>query len=67
MLSRKISRVFQPKAYDYDSNKHSLAAVGSGERVWYPSPSAMLISGLEIIEQLTGFMILSRTSLGRKS
>lgn len=35
MLTRKISRVFQSKAYDYDSNKHSLAAVGSGERVWY--------------------------------
>jgi hypothetical protein len=34
MLTRKISRVFQSKAYDYDSNKHSLAAVGSGERVW---------------------------------
>jgi len=35
MLTRKISRVFQSNAYDYDSNKHSLAAVGSGERVWY--------------------------------
>ena len=35
LLTRKISRVFQSKAYDYDSNKHSLAAVGSGERVWY--------------------------------
>ena len=34
VLTRKISRVFQSKAYDYDSNKHSLAAVGSGERVW---------------------------------
>lgn len=34
MLTRKISRVFQSKAYDYDSNKNSLAAVGSGERVW---------------------------------
>ena len=34
ILTRKISRVFQSKAYDYDSNKHSLAAVGSGERVW---------------------------------
>jgi hypothetical protein len=34
LLTRKISRVFQSKAYDYDSNKHSLAAVGSGERVW---------------------------------
>src|SRR5579859_934846 len=28
MLTRKISRVFQSKAYDYDSNKHALAAVG---------------------------------------
>ena len=27
--------MFQSKAYDYDSNKHSLAAVGSGKRVWY--------------------------------
>ena len=35
LLSRKISRVFQSKAYDYDANKSSLAAVGSGERVWY--------------------------------
>ena len=35
ILRRKISRVFQSKAYDYDSNKNSLAAVGSGERVWY--------------------------------
>ena len=35
LLSRKISRVFQSKAYDYDVNKSSLAAVGSGERVWY--------------------------------
>lgn len=35
VLTRKISRVFQSKAYDYDSNKQSLAAVGSGERVWY--------------------------------
>lgn len=35
ILTRKISRVFQSKAYDYDSNKQSLAAVGSGERVWY--------------------------------
>ena len=34
MLTRKISRVFQSKAYDYDNNKSSLAAVGSGERVW---------------------------------
>ena len=34
ILTRKISRVFQSKAYDYDSNKPSLAAVGSGERVW---------------------------------
>src|ERR1700738_856283 len=34
ILTRKISRVFQSKAYDYDSNKNSLAAVGSGERVW---------------------------------
>jgi hypothetical protein len=34
ILTRKISRVFQSKAYDYDNNKHSLAAVGSGERVW---------------------------------
>jgi len=34
ILTRRISRVFQSKAYDYDSNKHSLAAVGSGERVW---------------------------------
>jgi hypothetical protein len=33
-LRRKISRVLQPKAYDYDADKHSLAAVGSGERVW---------------------------------
>lgn len=37
-LSRKVSRVFQPKMYDYDSNKDSLAAVGSGERVWYSLP-----------------------------
>jgi len=35
ILTRKISRVFQSKAYDYDNNKSSLAAVGSGERVWY--------------------------------
>src|SRR5271156_6503188 len=35
LLTRKISRVFQSKAYDYDSNKNALAAVGSGERVWY--------------------------------
>jgi hypothetical protein len=35
ILTRKISRVFQSKAYDYDSDKNSLAAVGSGERVWY--------------------------------
>ena len=35
ILTRKISRVFQSKAYDYDSNKHFLTAVGSGERVWY--------------------------------
>lgn len=35
ILTRKISRVFQSKAYDYDSDKTSLAAVGSGERVWY--------------------------------
>jgi hypothetical protein len=35
LLTRKISRVFNSKAYDYDSNKNSLAAVGSGERVWY--------------------------------
>ena len=34
MLTRKISRVFQSKAYDYDNDKESLAAVGSGERVW---------------------------------
>jgi hypothetical protein len=34
ILTRKISRVFQSKAYDYDSNKNSLAAVGNGERVW---------------------------------
>jgi len=33
-LRRKISRLLQPKAYDYDTDKHSLAAVGSGERVW---------------------------------
>jgi len=38
LLTRKISRVFQSKAYDYDANKSSLAAVGSGERVWYGSP-----------------------------
>lgn len=37
LLTRKISRVFQSKAYDYDANKSSLAAVGSGERVWYQS------------------------------
>jgi hypothetical protein len=34
ILTRKISRVFQSKAYDYDSDKNALAAVGSGERVW---------------------------------
>jgi hypothetical protein len=34
-LRRKISRVLTPKAYDYDADKHSLAAVGSGERVWF--------------------------------
>lgn len=34
ILTRKMSRVFQSKAYDYDSNRDSLAAVGSGERVW---------------------------------
>ena len=33
-LRRRISRLLQPKAYDYDTDKHSLAAVGSGERVW---------------------------------
>ena len=35
ILTRKISRVFQAKSFDYDNNKSSLAAVGSGERVWY--------------------------------
>ena len=38
LITRKISRVFQSKAYDYDANRSSLAAVGSGERVWYDSP-----------------------------
>jgi hypothetical protein len=35
MVTRKISRVFQAKSFDYDIDKSSLAAVGSGERVWY--------------------------------
>jgi hypothetical protein len=67
-LRRKISRVLQPKAYDYDADKHSLAAVGSGERVWYGRPDPLLMTlGSEIIARSTGSMILSRISFGRKS
>jgi hypothetical protein len=67
MLTRKISRVFQSKAYDYDNDKSSLAAVGSGERVWYLTPREMVDLGLEIIGRLIGFMILSKISFGRRS
>lgn len=67
ILTRKISRVFQSKAYDYDSNKTLLAAVGSGERVWYNDLSALLISGSEITGPSIGYMILSKISFERKS
>jgi hypothetical protein len=43
MLGRRLSRVFQSKTHDYDSNKDLLAAVGSGERVWYALLSSELI------------------------
>lgn len=43
-LRRKISRVLQPTAYDYDADKHSLAAVGSGERVWYGRLGPLLMA-----------------------
>ena len=68
-LSRKISRVLKPKAYDYDADKHSLAAVGSGERVWYGRSGPLLMGflGSEIIGRSTGSMILSKISFGRKS